>query len=121
MAVSTFYAQVLLHRRLLCIDALPTSIHHQATAGIIDISQKQYLSDSKLLRRLHWPLLMAVIETNDATHQGWLRQRLWELRDFHSEFIWAYEVAEQVLAQQDLAHGKYVNLAELLLERFHVQ
>ncbi|KAJ5497599.1 hypothetical protein N7463_009586 [Penicillium fimorum] len=119
MAVSTFYAQVLFHRRLLCVDALPMGIHQQATAGIIDISQKQFLSDPKLLKRLHLPLLMAVIETNDVTHQRWLRQRLWELRDFHSEFAWAHDVAEQILAQQDVGQGRYVNLAEFLLKRFH--
>ncbi|KAJ5473075.1 hypothetical protein N7530_007076 [Penicillium desertorum] len=121
MAVSTFYGQVLLHRRLLCVDALPLGIHQQATAGIIDICQKQFLSDPKLLRRLHWPLLMAAIETNDITHQRWLRQRLWELRDFHSEFVWAHDVAEQILAQQDVSQGRYVNLADFLLKRFHAQ
>ncbi|KAJ5200851.1 hypothetical protein N7472_006055 [Penicillium cf. griseofulvum] len=121
MAVSTFYAQVLLHRRLLCVGALPTGIHQQAIAGIIDISQKQFLSDPKLLRRLHLPLLMAAIETNDVTHQRWLRQRLWELRYFHAEFTWAYDVAEQVLTQQDVSQGQYVNLAEFFLKRFHAQ
>ncbi|CAI7622236.1 unnamed protein product [Penicillium palitans] len=121
MAVSTFYGQVLLHRRLLCVDALPLGIHQQATAGIIDICQKQFWSDPKLLRRLHLPLLMAVIETNDITHQRWLRQRLWELRDFHSEFVWAHDIAEHILARQDVSQGRYVNLAELLLMRFHVQ
>jgi hypothetical protein len=121
MAVSTFYGQVLLHRRLLCANDLPTGIHQQATAGIIDISQKQFMSDPKHLRRLHWPLLMAVIETSDAMHQQWLRDRLWELRDFHSEFAWAYEVAEQILAQQDVSHGQYVNMADVLLGRFHAQ
>ncbi|KAJ5953725.1 hypothetical protein N7501_008004 [Penicillium viridicatum] len=121
MAVCTFYGQVLLHRRLLCVDALPLGIHQQATTGIIDICQKQFWSDPKLLRRLHLPLLMAVIETNDMTHQRWLRQRLWELRDFHSEFVWAHDVAEQILARQDVSQGRYVNLAELLLKRFHAQ
>ncbi|KAI2673681.1 transcriptional regulator family: Fungal Specific TF [Penicillium roqueforti] len=121
MAVSTFYGQVLFHRRLLCVDSLPLGIHQQATAGIIDICQKQFLSDPKLLRRLHWPLLMAVIETNDITHQRWLRQRLSELRNFHSEFVWGHDVAEQILAQQDVSQGRYANLAEFLLKRFHAQ
>ncbi|KAJ6029725.1 hypothetical protein N7499_005404 [Penicillium canescens] len=121
MAVSTFYAQVILHRRLLCVDTLPAAIHQQATAGIVDIAQKQFISDPNLLRRLHWPLLMAVIETSDPTQQAWLRQRLWELREFHSEYVWAHGVAEQILAQQDVSQGRYVNLAELLLQRFHAQ
>jgi len=121
MAVSNFYAQVLLHRRLLCVDALPMGIHQQALAGIIEIARKQFLSDPKLLRRLHLPLLMAAIETNDVTHQRWLRQRLWELRHFHSEFTWAYDVAEQILAQQNVSQGQYVNLAEYFLKRFHAQ
>ncbi|OQE44135.1 hypothetical protein PENCOP_c002G04924 [Penicillium coprophilum] len=121
MAVSTFYAQVLLHRRLLCVDTLPLGIHQQATAGIIDISQKQFLSDPNLLKRLHLPLLMAVIETDNVTHQRWLRQRLWELRNFHSEFAWAHDVAEQILAQQDVSGGRYINLGEFLLKRFHAQ
>lgn len=121
MAVCTFYAQILLHRRLLCIDSLPAAIHRQATAGIVEIARKQFASDSRLLRRLHWPLLMAVIEIDDASHQVWLRQRLFELRDFHSEYVWANEVADQILAQQDVSRGVYVNLAELLLQRFRVQ
>jgi hypothetical protein len=119
MAVSTFYAQVLFYRRLLCVDALPASIDQQATAGIIDIAQKQFLSNPMLLRRLHWPLLMAVIETGDLTHQAWIRQRLWELRDFHSEFVWAHSIAEEILGQQDVNQGRYVNLAELLIQRLH--
>jgi hypothetical protein len=121
MAVSTFYAQVILHRRLLRVDSLPTAIHQQATAGIFDIAQKQFISDPNLLRRLHWPLLMAVIETNDPIQQSWLRQRLWELREFHSEYVWAHDVAEQILSQQNVSQGRYVNLAELLLQRFHAQ
>ncbi|KAJ5178674.1 transcriptional regulator family: Fungal Specific TF [Penicillium coprophilum] len=121
MAVSTFYAQVLLHRRLLCVDTLPLGIHQQATAGIIDISQKQFLSDPNLLKRLHLPLFMAVIETDNVTHQIWLRQRLRELRNFHSEFAWAHDVAEQILAQQDVSRGRYINLGEFLLKRFHAQ
>lgn len=121
MAVSTFYGQILLHRRLLCVNTLPSAIHHQATAGIIEICQKQFWSDPKLLRRLHLPLLMAVIETNDITHQRWLRQRLCELRDFHSEFVWAHDVAEHILSRQGVSQGRYVNLAELLLKRFHAQ
>lgn len=121
MAVCTFYAQILLHRRLLCVDTLPTTIHQQATAGIVDIARKQYASDPRLLRRLHWPLLMAVIETDDPSHQAWLRQRLFELRDFHSEYVWANEMADQILAQQDASQGVFVDLAEHLLQRFHGQ
>ncbi|KAJ5560745.1 hypothetical protein N7535_008942 [Penicillium sp. DV-2018c] len=121
LAVSTFYGQVLLHRRLLRVNALPAGIHQQATAGIIDICQKQFKSDPRHLRRLHWPLLMAVIETSDELHQQWIRDRLWELRDFQSEFGWAYEVAEQIIAQQDISQGRYVNLADVLLGRFQTQ
>ena len=121
MAVCTFYAQIILHRRLLCVDSLPAAIHRQATAGILDIARKQFASDPRLLRRLHWPLLMAVIETEDAGHRVWLRQRLFELRDSNSEYIWANEVADQVLAHQDLSSGRHANLAELLLQRLHVQ
>lgn len=121
MAVCTFYAQIILHRRLLCVDSLPASLHRQATAGILDIARKQFASDPRLLRRLHWPLLMAVIETDVTSHRVWLRQRLFELRDSHSEYIWANEVADQILAQQELSPGCYANLAELLLQRLHVQ
>lgn len=119
MGVCTFYAQVLLYRRLLCVGAPPTALDKQAVAAIIDISQKQFLSDPKLLRRLHWPLLMAVVETGDLAHRAWLRQRLWELRDFHSEFVWAHDLAEEILAQQDVTQGRYLNLAELLLQRIN--
>ncbi|KAJ5097860.1 hypothetical protein N7532_004861 [Penicillium argentinense] len=121
MAVCTFYAQILLHRRLLCVDTSPTTIHRQATMGIIDIARKQFASDARPLRRLHWPLLMAIIETDDASHRVWIRQRLFELRDFHSEYMWANEIADQVLARQDVSQGCYANLAELLLQRLRVQ
>ncbi|KAJ5718577.1 hypothetical protein N7488_004223 [Penicillium malachiteum] len=119
MGVSTFYAQILLHRRLLCVDNPPTSIHRQATVGIVEIARKQFAADPRLLRRLHWPLLMAAIETDDANHRLWIRQRLFELRDFHSEYVWANKMADQILAQQDVSQGRYVNLAELLLQRYH--
>jgi hypothetical protein len=121
MAVGTFYAQIIFHRRLLCVDSLPSAIHRQATAGIVDIARKQFASDPRLLRRLHWPLLMAIIETDDPNHQAWCRQRLFEFRDFHSEYLWANEMADQILAQQNLSQGSYVNMAELLLRRFQVQ
>lgn len=121
MAVCTFYAQIILHRRLLCVDSLPAPLHRQATAGIVDIARKQYASDPRLLRRLPWPLLMATIETDDAGHRVWLRQRLFELRNTHSEYIWANELADQILAQQDVSQGCYTNLAELLLQRLQVQ
>lgn len=121
MAVCTLYAQILLHRRLLCVDSLPAPLHRQATAGIVDIIRKQYASDPRLLRRLHWPLLMAIIETDDAGHRVWLRQRLFELRDTNSETIWANELVDQILAQQDVSQGCYANLAELLLQRLQVQ
>jgi hypothetical protein len=64
-------------------------------------------------------MLMAIIETDDANHQVWLRQRLFELRDFHSEYVWANEMADEILARQDVGQGFYVNLAELLLQRCH--
>jgi len=103
------------------VDSGPASIHRQATAGIVDISRKQYASDPKLLRRLHWPLLMAVIETDDTDQRTWLRQRLFDLRNFHSEYVWANDVADQILAQQEVSQGQRVNLAEVLLQRFRVQ
>lgn len=120
MAVCTLYAQILFHRRLLCVYDAPTAVHRQAASGIIDVTRKQYASDRRLLRRLHWPLLMALLETSDVNHQAWLRERLFEFHDFHSEYAWANEIADQVLAQQDASQGCYANLAEILLERFHV-
>ena len=121
MAVCTYYAQIVFHRRLFCVDSLPTSLHRQAVAGIIDIAYKQFTADPRLLRRLHWPLLMAVIETDSSSHRAWIRQRLFELRDFHSEYVWVNEIMDQILAQQDASQGCYVNLAELLLQRFHAR
>ncbi|KAJ5894883.1 hypothetical protein N7495_006574 [Penicillium taxi] len=119
MAVCTFYAQVLLHRRLLCPESLPTSLHRQATTGIVDIASKQFASDPRLLRRLHWALLTAIIETDNTNHRLWLRERLLEFRNYHSEYMWANEIADQILARQDISKGCYVNLAELLLQRLN--
>lgn len=78
-------------------------------------------SDSRLLRRLQWPLLVAMIETEDDNHRSWLRQRLFDMRHFHSEYAWLNEVADQFLAQQDMSQGRDVNLAELLLQRLRAQ
>lgn len=119
MGVCTFYAQIILHRRLLRVEDPPSNIHRQATAGILQIARKQFAADPRLLTRLHWPLLMAIIETEDVNDRMWLRQRLFELRGFHSEYVWANDMADQVLAQQDPSQGRYVNLAELLLQRHH--
>ncbi|OJJ37920.1 hypothetical protein ASPWEDRAFT_39631 [Aspergillus wentii DTO 134E9] len=112
-AVSTFYAQFLFHRRLLC-SGPPTILHRQTVTSILEITRKQYAADPKLLRRLHWPLLMAVIETDNDSDRVWLRQRLGELCEYHSEYVWANRVAEEVLSQQDVSQGQYANLAELL-------
>ena len=64
-----------------------------------------------------WALLMAVIETDNVGHRDWLRERIGEFRSFHSEYEWASQVADDVLAQQDVSRGKYVNLAEFLRHR----
>ncbi|KAL4963762.1 Rh-like protein/ammonium transporter [Aspergillus stella-maris] len=73
MAVSTFYAQALFHRRLLYPPGPPLAFHRVAVINLIEIAQKQYASDPRLLRRLHWPLLMAVIETEDVTQREYCR------------------------------------------------
>jgi hypothetical protein len=46
---------------------------------------------------------------------------LFDLRDFHSEYVWANDVADQVLAQQEASPGQRANLAEVLLQRVHAQ
>lgn len=116
-AVSIFYTQILFHRRLLWADAPPTAFHRQAVTNIIEIAHKQYNSDPRTLRRMHWALLMALIETDNTVHREWLRERLREFASFHSEYNWANQVADEVLAQQDVSRGKYVNLAEFLRGR----
>ncbi|PYH95666.1 Rh-like protein/ammonium transporter [Aspergillus ellipticus CBS 707.79] len=65
MAVSNFYAQILFHRRLFTPLAPLTALHRQALTNILENAHKQYTSDPRLLRRLHWPLLMAIVETDD--------------------------------------------------------
>lgn len=85
------------------------------------MARKQYTSDPRLLRRLQWPLLMAVIEMGDPTQREWLRQRLLELNNCHSEYVWTKEVADEVLRQQDGKPGFYANLADLLRRRLETQ
>ncbi|KAL4806815.1 hypothetical protein BDV18DRAFT_120206 [Aspergillus unguis] len=114
LAVSTFYAQVIFHRRLLYHPGPPSAFHRTAVANIIEIAEKQYKSDPRLIRRLHWPLLMAVIETDDGSKRAWLRERLFELRTLHSESQWASDVADEVLALQDASKGEFADLATLL-------
>ncbi|BCR93407.1 Zn(II)2Cys6 transcription factor [Aspergillus luchuensis] len=114
MAVNNFYALILFHRRLFDTARPPAALHRQALNNIIDNAHKQYAADPRLLRRLHWPLLMAIVETDDPAQREWLRERLYELRSFHSEHLWAFQLAEEVLARQDASAGEYANLAELL-------
>ncbi|EPS32981.1 hypothetical protein PDE_07942 [Penicillium oxalicum 114-2] len=121
MGVCTFYAQIIFHRRLLCPNSPPGPLHKQALAGIVDVARKQYTSDPRLLRRLQWPLLMAVIEMGDPSQREWLRQRLLELNNCHSEYVWTKEVADEVLRQQDGKPGFYANLADLLRRRLETQ
>lgn len=116
MGVANFYAQVLFHRRVLYINQPPSTVHRQAIGHILEIAHKQHSWDPRLLRRLHWPLLMAVIETNDHLQREWLQQRLNELSAVHSEFAWANRVADEVLAEQDKSGGG-VNLLEFLRNR----
>ncbi|PYH49735.1 Rh-like protein/ammonium transporter [Aspergillus saccharolyticus JOP 1030-1] len=85
LAVSNFYALILFHRRLLSPGQAPAALHRQALTGILETAHKQFTVDPRLLRRLHWPLLMALIETDDPLQRDWLRQRLIELRGFHSD------------------------------------
>ncbi|RMZ39373.1 hypothetical protein AFCA_006288 [Aspergillus flavus] len=117
MAVSTFYAQILFHRRLLCPSQSPRTLHRHALSNILEITHKQYASEPRLMRRLHWPILVAVLETDDPAQIEWLRQRLAELRQCHTEIRWANEIVDEVLAQQDATKGEYVNLAEFLRNR----
>lgn len=114
MAVNNFYALILFHRRLFDTARPPAALHRQALTNIIDNAHKQHSADPRLLRRLHWPLLMAIVETDDPVQREWLRERLYELRSFHSEHLWAFQLAEKVLARQDASAGEYANLAELL-------
>lgn len=86
-------------------------------SNIIEIAQKQYNADPRLMRRLHWPLLMAVIETENAAHRAWLRDRLLDLRLYHSEYLWASDLADEILALQDASQGQYADVAALLRQR----
>ncbi|KAL4746527.1 hypothetical protein BDW72DRAFT_33897 [Aspergillus terricola var. indicus] len=113
MAVSTFYAQVLFHRRLLYPPGPPSPFQCVAVANIIEIARKQYASDPRLLRRIHWPLLMAVIETDDTSQREWLRERLIDLRGFHSEYTWASNLADEILALQNKSKDRYADIATL--------
>lgn len=114
MAVSNFYALILFHRRLLSSSQAPAALHRQALTGILENTHKQYAVDPRLLRRLHWPLLMALIETEDPIQRDWLRQRLIELRGFHSEYLWVNQIAEEVLARQEASPAEGIDLGELL-------
>lgn len=118
LAVAYFCAHVLFHRRVLCADRPPSALHRQAIGQIVEIVHKQYSWAPRLVQRFQWPLLMAVIDTDDCVHRDWIRQRLEEISGCHSAFAWANRVANEVLAQQD-QNGKYVDLAEIL--HSHVQ
>lgn len=117
MAVTNFYAQVLFHRRLLYPPGPPSLFHRVAASNIIEIAQKQYTVDPRLMRRLHWPLLMAVIETDNTAQRTWLRERLLDLRLYHSEYLWASDLADEILALQDASQGQYADVAALLRQR----
>ncbi|PYI05515.1 Rh-like protein/ammonium transporter [Aspergillus sclerotiicarbonarius CBS 121057] len=79
MAVNNFYAQILFHRRLFDPLRPPSALHRQALTNIIDNAHKQYTADPRLLRRLHWPLLMAIVETDDPIQRDTMSiQAAWE-------------------------------------------
>ena len=63
---------------------------------------------------------MAVIETDDLVARDWLRQRLQELRECHSEYSWANEIADEVLCRQETS-GQPVDLAEVLRRDLYEQ
>ncbi|KAE8147183.1 hypothetical protein BDV25DRAFT_37458 [Aspergillus avenaceus] len=117
MGVGIFYGQILFHRRLLSPDQAPRTLHRHALRNILETAHKQYAYDPRLLRRLHWPLLVAAIETDDPTQRDWIRHRLGEMCEFHNEYRWAIGLVDEVLARQDASKGDYVNLAELLRNR----
>ncbi|KAL4928632.1 Rh-like protein/ammonium transporter [Aspergillus undulatus] len=81
MAVSTYYAQVIFHRRLLYPPGPPTAFHRVAVSNIIEIVRKQYTSDPRLIRRLHWPLFMTAIDAEDASQRDMSIQTAWEACD----------------------------------------
>lgn len=116
MAVTNIFAQVLLHRRLLQSPSGPptTPIYIQALRNIVDICRKQYDADPRLMRRLHWPLLAAVIEVEEDAQREWLRKRLAELKTLHSEYAWAHGVAEKALQLQGYGRGRYICLRTVL-------
>ncbi|KAL2822921.1 Rh-like protein/ammonium transporter [Aspergillus granulosus] len=88
MAVSLFYAHALFHRRLLCPPGPPSNFHRLAVTNIIEITKKQYEADPQLMRRLHWPLLMAAIETEDKSYREWLQDRLTSLHKMSVLSAW---------------------------------
>lgn len=119
MAVTTFYSQIPFYPRLLCAPGPPTAPYRQAVQYLTEIIRKQHASDPRLLRRLHWPLLAAAIEAEDAVQREWLRQRLSELRGFHTECLWAHDITELVLARQDASVEDYVDLGAILRAYSH--
>jgi hypothetical protein len=56
---------------------------------------------------------MAVIETDDTAQREWLRERLIDLRGFHSEYAWASDLADEILALQDTSKDRYADIATL--------
>lgn len=116
MGIGTFYAQIIFHRRLLYPREPPNAFHRQAVREIVEICQKQYAADVRLLLRMPWALLAAMIETEDDAEREWLRTRLQELRVTHAESAWINQVSDKILTFQSDSSVAHVDLTALLRE-----
>ncbi|RFU27505.1 hypothetical protein B7463_g8821, partial [Scytalidium lignicola] len=113
-AACLFYGLIIYHRRLLHPNSSPTSMHRQATSRILKILHKQHSVDPRLLLRVHWPIFIVAIETDDPIHREWLQGRLEYFSPLRAECSWENAVLGKVLAFQRAHKGQQANLLEIL-------
>ncbi len=116
--VTAFYwACVLFHRRMFRWRGAQVDIHRQAVTCIVRIGYYHHEQGKNFLNRFKWPLLMAAIETTDATDRSWLLQRLRDASDNTTEGRWICRAAEEIARLQNAPGASWVDLAQFMQGR----
>ncbi|KAI1490750.1 hypothetical protein F5X96DRAFT_634543 [Biscogniauxia mediterranea] len=108
---ASYWACVLFCRRWLRPSSPAETIHHQATACIVDCLYDQYSHEKRRLVRFVWPIFMAAIETRDTAQRSWLLERLYENRHASAECEWSWSVAKKIVETESRGDQDYVDLS----------
>lgn len=115
-AASSYFAQVLFHKRMLDPHSPPTTPHISAVTNVIRIAKTDYPRGTRYLSLHLWGMLMTGIEMDDPVFSDldadrqWIVDRLAEVKGLHSESPWASKALEEAIRQR---RGREVDLLKL--------